>query len=206
MSRLMPQELLTLNMLLEEISSEPPVFVDGGGGHGEWTEEVLKRWPGAIVYLFEPHPMSFAVCKEKFSMNTNVHLVRAALAEKHSPAVPFFYDPDLYAFGSSLHQRPHHVKSPLHVRAMMLADLHPTPVDVVKLDLEGGELNALRGIGDLRPAFIQFEFGEPWRDAGAVYEEAHRLLTAMGYDFPSQGDEWRPEGWEFVNVVARRVR
>jgi Methyltransferase FkbM domain len=58
-------------------------------------------------------------------------------------------------------------------------------VDLLKLDVEGSELAALRGLGErLRPEIvdaIQFEYGGTALDAGTTLREAYRLLEARGY-------------------------
>lgn len=182
---------------LRNVIAPTGVFVDGGGGHGDWTAEVLSRWPEAMVYLFEPHPMNFALCQERFRTVSNVHLVEAALSNKRE-SHEFWADGHIEDFGASLFKRGHHFRLPIQVKTAVLGDLHPTPVSFLKLDVEGGEFDALRGLGDLRPSYIQFEYGDTWRDAKTSIEDAYRLLKAMGYHIEEQA----PAYYGFANILA----
>lgn len=202
MTRLTKDEIEFLDRLPLVLQTPLPVFVDGGGGHGDWTAAVLERFPNGIVYLFEPHPLNFALCRERFAACLGVYCFQTALSDITEKNVAFWVDPDVRAFGSSLYHRAHHFDMSIAVQTVMLGALHPTPVDMVKLDLEGGELRALGGLGELRPDIIQFEHGDPWLDAGATYQEAHDLLRAMGYDI--DGDA--PQPGEFKNVIAWRAK
>jgi len=58
-------------------------------------------------------------------------------------------------------------------------------VNLLKLDIEGSELLALKGLGKyLNPDIIstvQFEYGGTTLDAGATLRDLYDLLTSMGY-------------------------
>ncbi len=198
MTTLTSDELANLDNMVGHIG-DSPIFVDGGGGHGEWTAEALKRHPNARVYLFEPNPTNFALCKERFREQHNVYLTNAALWSDYG-TLTFWVDPDVHGFGSSLYRREHHFDHPIHVNCIPLRDIvgDGVQVDFVKLDLEGSELEAIKGLGSLRPARIQFEFGGTWLDAGTSIDEAYRLLDSLGYDI----EQPMPPEYEFHNILA----
>lgn len=176
-------------------------MIDGGGGHGEWTDEVLKRWPAAHVYLFEPHPISRVICQKKFERAENVFVIPNALYRSVG-RVPFYIDTGVEGFGSSVHcQSHHHHQIVMEAKTYTLSEFASgSHVNVLKLDLEGAEIDALMGMGEFRPDYIQFEFGEPWKAANYTITEAWTLLDKMGYKF----DREMPTDWTFQNIVAIR--
>lgn len=186
--------------LLDGLPAEPFV-IDGGAGHGEWTAEVLKRRPTACVYAFDPHPKHAEILRERFA-RTGVHVFQKALSN-HNGRAEFFIDlePQNRDFGSSLYRRDHHLGT-IEVPTVRLEHMESLPVDLLKLDVEGGELDALAGMGGFRPAVIQFEYSiHTWGDAKAQLEHAVMLLEGYGYRFDSV-----PEvACQYTNVVARRV-
>jgi FkbM family methyltransferase len=196
MSRLEPAELELFHEL-----PEAPFCVDCGAGHGEWAEALFGARPKAWVWCFEPHPQSAAVCRRVLKgRNAIVH--QLAVSDRNGSRI-LHVDGDAWNFGSSIHRRAHHRGGALEVQAVTLASIAPARVDLLKLDVEGHELPALGGLGDLRPRIIQFEHGNTWQDAGYRIEDAYRLLEAMGYECSPFVP---PAVGVFCNVVARQKR
>lgn len=136
--------------------------LDGGAGAGHVTNKMLERSTGR-VYAFEPFPGNHRFFVEK----PRVTLHKAALAEAEGERL--FYVPSVVTPESSwgkrgmagyssvgalvsetratkLRETP--IGELMHVRCVAADEVIPSgaPVDVIKLDLQGGELNALRGM------------------------------------------------------------
>jgi hypothetical protein len=91
-------------------------------------------------------------------------------------------------------------------------------IDLLKLDVEGFELAALRGLGERLQSdtidVIQFEYGGTTADAGASLHAINALLTGRGFllgkIFPSALElrEFRPwmENYSYANYVAMSPR
>jgi hypothetical protein len=89
---------------------------------------------------------------------------------------------------------------------------------LLKLDIEGFELAALRGAGErLTPQFIdvvQFEYGGTTMDAGATLRDLYGLLEVRGYAvaklFPSAVEVRKYATWmehyAYANYVALSPR
>jgi FkbM family methyltransferase len=180
---------------------EQPLVIDGGAGHGDWTDAVLQARPQAQVLQFEPHPGHLEILRGKYVGRSEVMTFPFALSNRVGTSLLHI---DCHAdgrdFGSSLHRRDHHPGQAVMVRTTRLDCLGFEACDLMKLDLEGHELMALSGLGGFRPRVIQFEHGGTWRDASAKLSVAVMLLEGMGYRL-----EGVPEEFEFANVVARRV-
>jgi FkbM family methyltransferase len=133
------------------------VFIDGGAHIGSITAAVLRHCPGAKVIAVEAIPQKAAYLSRKFRRAT---VVNCALGEK-SELVTFHVDLDDSAW-STLAANDRRVES-IAVEGQKLDEFDKYGfVDVLKLDLEGAELGALKGGSNLisrdRP-IIMYESG-----------------------------------------------
>jgi FkbM family methyltransferase len=207
--------------------SEPPVaafitrylkpgmtFVDVGAHFGEYSvlASSLVGSSGS-VHAFEPAPMMFGFLQRNIEQNRlwNVHAHDEAVGD-HNGEISFTVcaEPGLSRLMLDGHGlRPGTSREEITVPVIRLdewARTVPTPVALIKADIEGVELLALRGAeglmrqpDDEAPAWI-FEY-EPasWADFGHTIEAAHDFLTSCGYGlyafteehgiFPIRADE-----------------
>jgi FkbM family methyltransferase len=175
------------------------------------------------VHQFEPSPHCQDLLRQAFGANPAVRLTGAALSDRVGEAA--LHDGRAGSSQASLvprevlsGQAAAAVSVPLLRLEEFLAREGLAQVDLLKLDIEGSELAALRGLGErLRPAgidVIQFEYGGATLDAGASLRDFYRVLSAQGYVlaklFP-QALEVRPyrpwmEHYAFANYVALSPR
>lgn len=175
-------------------AGRPFVAFDAGANVGDYTREVLRagRATGCPVevHLFEPSPRCVEDLRESLVAESVVRITGAALADRSGEASLH----DGRAGSSQASLVPRDVLSgdaaaAITVPLLRLDDYlrqHGiTQVDLLKLDIEGSELAALRGLGErLRPAVIdviQFEYGGAALDAGTSLRDCYQLLTAQGY-------------------------
>ncbi len=145
------------------------VFVDGGAYEGEYTDALLAAFAGAgrpiEVHAFEPASAAFGRLASRFAGDARIHANRSALGER-AGLLPLRIQASekmntLVASASAEAIRTESVEVATldaYCEARGIAR-----IDILKLDIEGFELNALRGAqrllraGDVR--IVQFEFG-----------------------------------------------
>jgi FkbM family methyltransferase len=128
----------------------PRFVVDAGAYIGSWTEMVASIFPDADFLLIEPNPCVTEKLTEKVSfLGDRAHVVAKAIADEPGVlSLNIWGDPET-ATSASLQT---HVKGPaetvvqVEVEALdnLLQQYHMRP-DLVKLDLQGAEYQALLG-------------------------------------------------------------
>jgi FkbM family methyltransferase len=174
--------------------ARPFVVCDAGANAGGYTEMVLqeaRRIPGGVeVHAFEPSPHCLKELRRRFAGESAVHIASAALADQAGEATLFSGQSgstlaSLVVRGGAAGSDGSDVRVPLlrledYIKAHGLG-----PIDMLKLDIEGMELAALRGLGEcLRPDIIdaiQFEYGGATLDAGVTLRNFYQLLEPHGY-------------------------
>ncbi|MBL9202267.1 MAG: FkbM family methyltransferase [Opitutaceae bacterium] len=172
----------------------PFLAIDGGANRGEWSRGVFAaaRAAGVVaeVHAFEPSPACVAELREKFAGEKGFQLVPQALSDRAGTAT--LHDGGAGSSQASLVPRAEHaggataaITVPLTRLGDYLAAQHIARIDLLKLDVEGHELAALRGLGDqLTPGHvdaIQFEYGGAALDAGTTLRDLYRLLESRGF-------------------------
>ena len=175
-------------------ATRPLVVFDAGANVGGYTHEVLRAAQAAHcaveVHLFEPSPRCLETLREAFAGVPAVRIVAAAVAAARGEAV--LHDGGLGSSQASLVPRDvlsgdasAGVTVTLLPLGDYLAEQAIVHVDLLKLDVEGSELAALRGLGaHLRPAtigLVQFEHGGSALDARTTLRDVYELLAAQGY-------------------------
>lgn len=174
---------------------DAPVVFDGGGncGHHALYLSRLAR----TVHTFEPFPPLAAKIREKIADNGRTNIVVHELAIGDAETVLPYYPPDDNHIGlGSFVART--TAAPVELRVVRTDDLFPDDaldrLDLVKLDLEGFEVGALRGMAGLlgrhRPAvFLE------WSDSNlpTLGDAPFLSLFPQGYrGFVFHDYSWKP--------------
>lgn len=154
------------------------VFIDAGAHIGSITAAVLRQCPSAIVVTVEAIPQKAEHLARKFPSAT---VVSCALAEQ-SGNITFYVDLDDSAWSTLAVNQRRVAEIIVEANTLDAFDRYGT-VDVLKLDLEGAELGALKGGSNLisrdRP-IIMYESG-PAEFMGYTKVAMYDWLATQGY-------------------------
>ena len=180
------------------IFGNPPslTVVDAGAHHGHTAVQYLEHFPNSRVIALEPEPENFAIAKAALApFRERVDLLPFALAEtdgsvalrltSHSGAHSLLEVGDMRYYDA-----PVETLTPIEVRAVSLDSLSAEHrldrLDILKMDIQGGEALALRGAsGLLRRGAIRVIYTEvlfaPLYDGQAHFCDILGILKGHGY-------------------------
>jgi FkbM family methyltransferase len=151
------------------------LIFDVGANIGQTAQGLLRFFPAAKIYCFEPVSSSFAILSARYSKR--VICVQLALgSEAAEKEIKLRDDPEMNSFLST-YQRPGHYTGDSEFVSVSTVDQicleHGiTAIDVLKMDVQGWELEVLRGasamLGSNRVRFIFTEVGFRRNDAEMV--------------------------------------
>jgi FkbM family methyltransferase len=155
-----PETHIFLNSILN-ISTKPVIFVDIGASIGEFVITMANDKRVTKVYAFEPHPKTFMALNALASgLKGKIELFQAAVGEKKGELL--FSPSDKSPTGAGLGSV--HKDSAISVTVCRIDETLGAIEDfptIVLIDIEGGELSAIRGglsfIGSRQPLVI-FEY------------------------------------------------
>jgi FkbM family methyltransferase len=163
------------------------VFVDVGANVGFYS--LLAASVGCRVYAFEPSPYASARLKETIRQNQieNITVIESALSEEAGLK-------NLYVGKTGRNHTPTMVKNeggtPITVSVQQLdtyARKHGiSRIHLMKVDVEGFELNVLRGAHELleqgRISAILCELNDPWlKMNGSSSRQLYEMLLDFGF-------------------------
>jgi FkbM family methyltransferase len=162
---------------------------DVGANIGSWAEAVLRSCPRLhSLSCFEPSEVAAVKMEAVIGNDPRVRIVRAAVSDA-AGIMPFHEQPDA-SQTSSLVAGVDRTALKRLVQVVTIdqemARLSLGHLDLLKIDVEGYDLHALRGAqAALRRqaiSFVQFEYNQPWMYAGSTLQAAARLLHECDYE------------------------
>jgi FkbM family methyltransferase len=204
---------------LRDLLPPSPVAVDVGASIGRWTRTFLDVHPGAHVVMVEAQPELVARLRSLVDGNANLALVNEVLAAETGRRDFYVCHGDRHRTGSSL--LPELTGAPLEARPVTTSTLDtvlsalsvPAPVDVIKLDTQGSELDILRGAREtLRSvSFVQLEVSlVRYNEASPLVDEVFAFMRERGFFVRDVFDlKYAPQHDDLIQLeclFARSVR
>ncbi|HKN46969.1 MAG TPA: FkbM family methyltransferase [Candidatus Polarisedimenticolia bacterium] len=172
---------------------ESSLVFDLGGYEGQWASDIFGRYACAIR-IFEPVPEFADRIAERFRKNRKITVHRFGLGAVSGPAVLALAGDASSLYGSAGERRT--------IRLVKASDFFRdngmSAVDLIKINIEGGEYDLLEHLidaglaGSLRDIQVQFHDFVP--DAArrmARLEERLRLTHVPTYRYPFVWENWR---------------
>ncbi len=190
-----PRDAFTDQVAL--LGSEVGHILDVGAHHGHTVAQYRNLFPGASIHAFEPHPESFELLQARFAADPQVEALHYAIADAASPRMFYINQHDA---AHSLLQRPSSGPKYYGDAADMVGELKVncttidrfcedrglSEVSILKMDIQGGELQALDGaVGKLSQGLISLIYTEvkfvPHYEGGPMYHHLAARLETFGY-------------------------
>lgn len=178
------------------VGNRPRVIFVAGAYHGDGSKHLLKAFPDAAVYSFEPDPDSFAAMQANLASFSRSVGVQAAVGDTPGvatlnrnqgpvtnsmlPTAPESVSPDLTTESSTT--------VPVVTLDSFCRDKGIDIVDYVHADLQGFEMHMLRGAEQLlrerrlKLLLLEVSF-EPYYSGQPTMDEIFRFLNERGYRF-----------------------
>lgn len=200
----------------------PRVALDVGANVGDWTASLRKIAPHAAVHIIEPSTSARSSLLQRFRGCEGIRFHHQAVSDYTGEAKLHFDSQGSPLASLSLRELGHlGINMDRHetVAVTRLDELWPhfgaNEIDWVKLDVEGHELSALRGLGArlANVRLIQFEFGgcnldtrTNWKDFWSFFTLAGWQVHRISPSGPRRIKRYREidEAYRTTNFVALR--
>ncbi|MBE9167418.1 FkbM family methyltransferase [Pleurocapsales cyanobacterium LEGE 06147] len=172
------------------ISTSSPVIFDVGANKGKWALLLNQVFPQSRIFLFEPQPVCQQIISDKKIPNSTL-IPKAVSSAKRSVKL---CTPKPTAGIASLHQRRDSYFQDrdftwIDVETVTIDDVvssyNLTRVDFMKMDIEGHELEALKGaatsLANRVIRALSFEFGSGNVNSRTFFHDFWDLLHPLGY-------------------------
>lgn len=170
-----------------------PIIIDVGAHKGETLKKYLTHIPSCTVYSFEPFKDSFSILRKNFKSNPAVHLINKGISNLNGMADLYF---NFSSATNSLLQPQKSFPSidqfteNIGIESIAVTTLDSFAnefdiefIDILKLDIQGGELKALEGAVNLlkdksiRLIYTEVEFIEIYKNQPLFHDLCNYLAN-----------------------------
>ena len=177
------------------ILNKNPIIFDIGANRGDITQKYLDLYPNSTIYAFEPFIDNNEIFESRFNKNKNIILNKIALSDKIGK-IDFYVNKNSDTNSllkpkkiESSSDRQCENKSKIQIEVNTLDEFCKNNIyniDILKLDVQGSELNILKGSYNLlkerkiKLIYTETYFKEQYENQPLFYE-IYNYLTNFGY-------------------------
>jgi FkbM family methyltransferase len=177
--------------------NERSIVVDLGGYEGKWTQKIVNRYE-CNAYLFEPIPHFMRTCQGHLSHYPKISFFPYAIGEKNGKENITVAADSSSIFGGGAGAQTVEIEV---IDVAHFLNLIPVQVDLIKVNIEGGEyhlltmlqiLNQVRRFRDIQVQFHTFVPNATVRrtDIREHLSKTHHIT----YDYEFVWENWRLNG------------
>jgi FkbM family methyltransferase len=147
------EEDVRILRLLRPSLPERPVILDVGASNGRWTREIVKIFPGATVFLFEPGTAYTDEMQATLDSHERLKFFPVAIGERDGP-VTLHVHPDPQGSTTVDWQEGNFATPttvPMRTIDSLIKEGALLPPDLIKMDIQAGEMAALKGAIETLP-------------------------------------------------------
>jgi FkbM family methyltransferase len=181
-----------VTLALQLLRRPPQLAIDIGGNIGAYTAELRSKNPHLEVHVFEPSSTNIARLRKRFGSDSKVKIVPLAVSDSTGTATLFSNEPGS-GLGSLTRRKLEHYNIDFNFKEAVATkrfeeywvdELAKRHVDIVKIDIEGHELAALKGFGAAMTATsaVQFEFGGTNIDTRTFFQDFWYFFKDNDFD------------------------
>ena len=173
----------------ERVIRPGDVFFDIGSNAGVFALDFAKSTPDLTVFAFEPQPSLASHIRRSVRANQfdRVKVLEVLLGNEEGEASLFLTSHSIHASTIPRERRYRELRLPLRTLDGLTASGEVTPPNVIKIDVEGSELNVFQGAESMLQAHqpsIVFEADENMKRMGYTADDLFGLLRkAAPYAF-----------------------
>jgi FkbM family methyltransferase len=187
------------SIIAKLINKSNPVIIDGGAHLGDTTEKLQALLPLSEFHCFEPDPVVSALFIQKFTGNTKISLIQAALGDS-AGKVKFQINASrpcnsILPIADTLPSKLKPLFEPLEQIEVDVTTIDEycrqngvLQVDCIKLDLQGYDYLALKGAKDTlqttQVVLVEVWFKEIYQGARG-FLDIHNLMATHGFSLYS---------------------
>lgn len=179
----------------KKVLTNEDIVLDIGANIGYHSIHFASLVPNGKVYCFEPNALLNPLIEKNFKLNgfTNFEIENKAVSNKNE--VSSFFISNSSNTGLSILTN-EISQSNIEVKTIYLDDYFKTQkIHLIKIDIEGAELNALKGMKQLlqtqSPYIIIELIEEQLNKFNSTCSEVYEFLLALGYNaFLKQGNNY----------------
>jgi len=178
--------------LLERLAPfDLKTIFDVGANHGQWTQLAYDAHPSARIHSFEIVPGTFAMMKDNLAGMADRTILNSIGLSNREGMAKVHIDPssDVLSttldFASDSAAALDTIQCPVITGARYCAEHGIERIDFLKIDVEGAEINVLRGFESLIDRqtirIIQFEYNRGAIVSGFLLRDFFQYFTQRGY-------------------------
>jgi FkbM family methyltransferase len=168
---------------LRQSGFQPTGAIDGGAYEGDWTKAFAKVWPKVPVLMVEPQPSCRSVLEHLAAALPGSKLADCALGASCSRARFLLGDSNSQLAGEGVAGTSSSIEVTVETIESLLSANQAFRPNLLKLDLQGHELEAIRGAGerilDFEVLILEISI-IPINDT-PVFHEVDGLLEGLGF-------------------------